>query len=106
MAGTTTNISIRIDADLKAQADALFAELGMNLSTAFNIFVRQCIRERRIPFEISLNQPNKEAVTKRIGIAKGGLKSIFPEPHYISPDDLDGHSEEIAMSLEGTELHG
>lgn len=97
MAGTTTNISIRMDADLKAQADALFAELGMNLSTAFNIFVRQCIRERRIPFEISLNQPNKEAVTKRIGIAKGGLKS---------PDDLDGHSEEIAMSLEGTELHG
>lgn len=97
MAGTTTNISIRMDADLKAQADALFAELGMNLSTAFNIFVRQCIRERRIPFEVSLNQPNKEAVTKRIGIAKGGLKS---------PDDLDGHSEEIAMSLEGTELHG
>lgn len=91
-----------MDADLKAQADALFAELGMNLSTAFNIFVRQCIRERRIPFEVSLNQPNKEAVaamleTKRIGIAKGGLKS---------PDDLDGHSEEIAMSLEGTELHG
>mgnify|MGYP000775647617 CR=1 FL=1 len=37
MAGNTTNISIRMDADLKAQADALFAELGMNLSTAFNI---------------------------------------------------------------------
>ena len=32
MAGNTTNISIRMDADLKAQADALFAELGMNLS--------------------------------------------------------------------------
>lgn len=37
MAGNTTNISIRMDADLKARADALFAELGMNLSTAFNI---------------------------------------------------------------------
>ncbi len=36
----STNISIRMDADLKAQADSLFAELGMNLSTAFNIFVR------------------------------------------------------------------
>ena len=35
----TTNISIRMDSDLKAQAEALFAELGMNLSTAFNIFV-------------------------------------------------------------------
>ena len=33
MAGKTTNISIRMDANLKAQADALFAELGMNLST-------------------------------------------------------------------------
>ena len=34
-----------MDADLKAQADAFFAELGMNLSTAFNIFVRQSLRE-------------------------------------------------------------
>ena len=45
MAGNTTNISIRMDADLKAQADALFTELGMNLTTAFNIFVRQSLRE-------------------------------------------------------------
>ena len=52
MAGNTTNISIRMDADLKAQADALFAELGMNLSTAFNIFVRQSLREGGIPFEV------------------------------------------------------
>lgn len=44
MADSTTNISIRMDSDLKAQADALFAELGMNLSTAFNVFVRQSIR--------------------------------------------------------------
>lgn len=62
MAGSTTNISIRMDADLKAQADAFFAELGMNLSTAFNIFVRQSLREGRIPFEIALNQPNSETI--------------------------------------------
>lgn len=58
----TTNISIRMDSDLKAQADALFGELGMNLSTAFNIFVRQSLRDGGIPFEISLNQPNKETI--------------------------------------------
>jgi len=58
----TTNISIRMDSDLKAKADALFAELGMNLSTAFNIFVRQSLREGRIPFDISLNQPNAETI--------------------------------------------
>ena len=62
MAGNTTNISIRMDADLKAQADALFTELGMNLTTAFNIFVRQSLREGGIPFEIKMDQPNKETM--------------------------------------------
>ena len=60
MSGTTTNISIRMDTELKAQAEALFGELGMNLTTAFNIFVRQSIREGGIPFEIKLDKPNKE----------------------------------------------
>lgn len=62
MANSTTNISIRMDSDLKAQADAMFAEFGISLSTAFNIFVRQSLREGRIPFEISLNCPNKETM--------------------------------------------
>ena len=38
------NVTIRMDEDLKKEADALFAELGVNLSTAFNIFVRQAVR--------------------------------------------------------------
>lgn len=62
MAGSTTNIIIRMDADLKAQADKMFNELGMILSTAFNIFVRQSLWEGRIPFGISLNQPNAETI--------------------------------------------
>lgn len=63
MTGTTTNISIRMDTELKTQAETLFGELGMNLSTAFNIFVRQSLREGRIPFEIRLEKPNKETVS-------------------------------------------
>ena len=62
MAGTTTNITIRMDTKLKAQADVLFEELGINLSTAFNVFVRQALREGKIPFEISLKKPNGETV--------------------------------------------
>lgn len=62
MACPTTNITIRMDVDLKTQADTLFSELGMNLSTAFNIFVRQSLREGKIPFDISLSQPNKETI--------------------------------------------
>lgn len=62
MAGTTTNVSFRMDTKLKAQAEALFSELGMNLSTAFNIFVRQSLREGGIPFAIKLEEPNKETI--------------------------------------------
>lgn len=58
----TTNISIRMDTDTKAKADALFSELGINISTAFNIFVRQSLREGRIPFDISLNKPTNETI--------------------------------------------
>ncbi len=62
MPNKTTNISIRMDADLKAAADALFGELGMTLSAAFHIFVRQSLREGRIPFSISLSYPNQETL--------------------------------------------
>lgn len=62
MPNKTTNISIQMDADLKAATDALFGELGMNLCAAFNIFVRQSLREGRIPFSISLSHPNQETL--------------------------------------------
>ncbi|MFZ7103593.1 MAG: type II toxin-antitoxin system RelB/DinJ family antitoxin [Peptococcaceae bacterium] len=46
-------VNIRIDDDLKEKADALFSELGLNMTTAFNIFVRQSVRQGGIPFEIT-----------------------------------------------------
>ena len=70
---TTTNISIRMDVELKAQAEALFEELGMSLSTAFNIFVRQALRERAIPFTITecpLTQETLSALREAERIAK------------------------------------
>ena len=84
MAGSTTNISIRMDADLKAQADALFAELGMNLSTAFNIFVRQSLRKGRIPFDISLNRPNQETIAAILEAER-----IAKDPSVKGYTDLD-----------------
>ena len=84
MAGSTTNISIRMDSELKAQADALFNELGMNLSTAFNIFVRQSLREGRIPFSISLDAPNKETIA-----ALREAERIAKDPSVKGYDNLD-----------------
>lgn len=66
----TTNISIRMDETLKKEADQLFNEMGMNLSTAFNIFVRQAIRERAIPFQIRLEQPNLETLAAMLEAEK------------------------------------
>jgi len=57
-----SNVSFRIDSELKSQADALFSQLGMNMTTAFNIFLRQAVREGCIPFNITINTPNAETV--------------------------------------------
>ena len=50
----TTDLNIRIDKELKEQAEVFFNELGLNMSSAFNIFVRQSLRQGKIPFELSL----------------------------------------------------
>ncbi|MBR5701723.1 MAG: type II toxin-antitoxin system RelB/DinJ family antitoxin [Oscillospiraceae bacterium] len=84
MSGTTTNISIRMDTELKAQADALFGELGMNISTAFNIFVRQAIREGGIPFKIKLDKPNAETAA-----AIREAERIAGDPEVKGYDDRD-----------------
>jgi len=47
-----TNLNIRIDKDLKESAEIFFADLGLNMTTAFNIFVRQALKQGKIPFEI------------------------------------------------------
>jgi len=57
-----SSVSFRIDTNLKNQADALFAALGLNMTTAFNMFLRQCVREGRIPFDVTINVPNSETI--------------------------------------------
>ena len=61
-----SNVSFRIDTDLKNQADTLFASLGLNMTTAFNMFLRQSVREGRIPFEATINVPNRETIAAMI----------------------------------------
>jgi len=63
-----TNLNIRTDKDIKAAAERIYEELGLNLSTAVNIFLRQTIRENGIPFELKLDVPNE---TTAAAIAEG-----------------------------------
>ena len=83
---STSNISIRMDSELKAAAEALFEELGMNLSTAFNIFVRQSLRERGIPFMITEGSPNKETVSAMLEAER--IANDSSVKGYRDTDDL------------------
>ncbi len=56
------NVTIRMDESLKQQADSLFADLGMTLSGAVNIFIKQSVREQSIPFRIGYKAPNRETL--------------------------------------------
>jgi DNA-damage-inducible protein J len=56
---STTNLTVRIDAGIKTEAEKLFEDLGMSISTAFNIFLRQAVRAQAIPFTISRGITNR-----------------------------------------------
>ena len=51
--GETTSMNLRIDKELKQQAEELFANLGINMTTAINIFLRQSVRDQGIPFRVT-----------------------------------------------------
>ena len=57
-----TNINIRMDSDLKRQFEAFCTDMGMSMTTAFNIFAQKVVREYRIPFEIGAEVPNAETM--------------------------------------------
>ena len=59
---TTTNFSVRMDRDIKKQCEAMYGELGINLPTAINVFLRQSLRVGGFPFDVRLEQPNKETM--------------------------------------------
>ena len=67
-----TNVNIRMDADLKKQFESFCADMGITMTTAFNIFARKAVREYRIPFEIGGNRPNEET-KKAIENARNGV---------------------------------
>ena len=58
----TTNVTIRMDKDLKMQADELFSALGLHMSTAMGVFCRQAVRLGKIPFELAVDTPNAETL--------------------------------------------
>lgn len=87
--------SIRMDENLKKQFDALCADFGMTASTAFNVFARAVVRERKIPFEIE----SKQTEITREG-AYQAFMALREQAHQNNLQDmtLDEINEEIQQS--------
>ncbi len=83
----TVNTSIKIDEKTKKEAQKLFKDLGLSLSTAINIFLKQAIREKGIPFYINSLPENSE-----LAQALEGAKKIKKNPSnyksYGSPKEM------------------
>lgn len=82
----TTKVNIRLDKDVKEQADKLFKDLGLNMSTAFNIFVRQAIREQAIPFKIELGEVPNKMILEAIKEVKDGKLESFDSIDNLMED--------------------
>ena len=85
----TTNLNIRTDKAIKDQAEEIFNELGLNMTTAVNIFLRTAIREHGIPFELKLEVPKDPNNTPAAAIEEGRKMMKDPSaPRYSSMDAL------------------
>lgn len=88
-----TNLNIRTDKAVKEAAERIFAELGLNMTTAINMFLRQTIRENGIPFSLKLNSPNEITMA---AIAEG--RRIATDPNikgYKSLNELREALDEV-----------
>lgn len=87
----TVNVTIRMDEELRKEGALLFDDLGLGLNQAINVFVRQAVREQRIPFVISKAIPNKETIEafNEVEKIKQGDKT------YKRYSDVDSMIEDI-----------
>ena len=82
----TTNLNIRTEKAIKDQAEEIFNELGLNMTTAINMFLRSTIREHGIPFDLKLETPTDTTVA---AIEEGKKMLSDPSaPRYSSMEAL------------------
>jgi DNA-damage-inducible protein J len=75
----TINVTIRLDKDVKENVEKLFGDFGMNLSTAFNVFARQSLRQGKIPFEIYdpfYSEKNQARLARSVKNAEAGKVTV------------------------------
>ena len=87
MANLTSAINIQVDSKTKKEASAILSDLGLSMSTAINLFLRQVIKRDGLPFEVTNPKPSKDLL-KALREAENIINQ--PENHkgYINIDEL------------------
>jgi len=84
-----TNVNIRMDENLKQQFDRLCNELGLTMSTAFNVFAKTMVRQQRIPFDVALDPFYSEENQARLLASKDRMERTGGTEHEIIEADND-----------------
>lgn len=92
MNGTNTNVTIRMDTEVKKECESIFGALGMNLSTAINVFLRKSIRTGGFPFDVRLDEkPNAETIA-----AMKEAERIARDPNATKCNNIKALFEELS----------
>ncbi|MDR1728944.1 MAG: type II toxin-antitoxin system RelB/DinJ family antitoxin [Acidobacteriota bacterium] len=91
---STVSINIRTESDIKAQAQQIFETLGLDMTTAINLFLRQTVRERDLPFVLSA-KPASAKKSRPLAYGRGSMKGRM----WIS-DDFDAPLDDFKEHME------
>ena len=96
----TTNINVRVDTELKRSAEELFDDLGLNMSSAINMFLKSAVNYDGIPFEVKRNIPNSETIA-----ALSEYREMKKNPSkYKRYDSFDELMDEVFTDVEDSSL--
>ena len=95
------NVNIRMDKNVKEQADKLFNELGFNFTTAINAFVKQSLRERAIPFYIKADNPENGRTVLKTAYQNAQAQSVINGTDNISMEKIDEIVAEVKHEKKG-----
>lgn len=86
----STNFSVRMDSEIKKQCEILYGELGINLTTAINVFLRQSLRSGGFPFAVRLDQPNGDTIAAMMEADR-----LIHDPHTKRYTDVEEALREL-----------
>ena len=81
------SLTIKLDNETKKEFNEFCEEIGINMTTALNMFIKKVIREQRIPFELSLNKPNLETL-QALQESEDILNGVKKVKSYHSVEEL------------------